>query len=96
MLSTSFIAAPAGFAGLGVEVRPSADCAAVRRYLGGAAVPVQGSGVPTVGGNLGRRRGTGLRTTGVPIALLAQQKFDQIPQHDGTTLGYHSSGRPLS
>ena len=97
MLSTTSTTAPTAFAGLGVEVRPYADCAAARPDLGDVAGWVRGSGVPS--GSALRHRGTGL-PTGMPITSalvpLSQRKFDQIPQNDGTTLGYHPSGRPLS
>jgi len=45
-----------------------------------------------------RHRGTGLSTTGMPTTkqFVPLSQFDPIPQNDGTTLGYHPSGRPLS
>jgi hypothetical protein len=99
MLSMTWTAAPAGVAGLGADVRPYAvECAAVRPDLSGARVAVQGTGVPT-GDVILRHRGTGLFTTGMSTATTfapLSQQFDQIPQHDGTTLGFHPSGRPLS
>jgi hypothetical protein len=93
MLSTTSTTAPTAFAGLGVEVRPYADCAAARPDLGGVAGWVRGSGVPS--GSALRHRGTGMPITSALVPL-SQRKFDQIPQNDGTTLGYHPSGRPLS
>jgi hypothetical protein len=95
MLSTNWTAAPAGLPGLGVDVRPyAADCALAQLDLGGAALPVQGRRAPAI-----RHRGTGLFTTGMPATkqfVPTSQQFDLIPQNDGTTLGYHPSGRPLS
>ena len=102
MLSTSWSAAPAGFAGEGVVVRPyAADRARVRPDLGGLAVAVRGTSVPTAGPALSgpavRHRGTGLTTTGMPTAtqFAPLSQFDPIPQQD-STLGLHRSGRPLS
>jgi hypothetical protein len=96
MLSTSWTT-PAGFLDLGgADLRSYADCAAVRPNLGGAVVPVQGSGVPTAAA---RHRGTGFFATDLPTPMQFVRKtpqFVQIPQNDGTTLGYHSSKRPLS
>jgi hypothetical protein len=104
MLSMPWSTAPTAFAGLGVAVRPYADCAAARPDLGGVAGPVRGTGVPSVGavpsGSALRHRGTGLPTAalaeGIASAQRTQQNFDLIPQNDGTTLGFHPSGRPLS
>jgi hypothetical protein len=96
MLSTPWTAAPAGLSGPGVDVRPYvAECALARPDSSGAVVAVQGTRVPTAGrlavATTTRHRGTGLFTTGMPTT----QQFDQIPQN-GTTLGNHPSGRPLS
>ena len=95
MLSTSWTT-PAGFLGLdGADLRSYADCAAARPDLGGAVVSVQGSGVPSAA----RHRGTGVFATGLPTPMKfvrTSPPLVQIPQNDSTTLGYHSSKRPLS
>ncbi len=97
MLS-SFCTAPAGFAGRGSAV--------VRPSLLAAVSGVEGTGLPVVGivaGIAPRLRGQAATGVGVARrdALLmtighVQPATDATTQNDGTTLGFHSSGRPRS
>ena len=104
MTKTMWTSIPAGVLGSGsVDVRP---------YPGVVVCPtpdaVQGTGLPAVGSAADARVPGGdvarLRSLNGSVAVLArthepatQQYIDQkFAQNDGTTLGFHTSSRPLS
>jgi hypothetical protein len=99
VISMPFAFAPTGVPGSGsVVARPYAvPCPSLLRPITGAwgtGAPVAGSpvaGGPVAGGPVagGMAR---LRGTAVPCTA----QHDPNAQNDGTTLGFHPSGRPLS
>lgn len=93
MTSTTWMSVPAGALGQGsADARPYGDLA-VRAAAQPPFAVRQGTDLPT-----GRIRGIddvpvpGTAPTGVPCP----PRGEFIAQHDGTTLGFHSSSRPLS
>jgi hypothetical protein len=88
MIKTMSTFAPAGVLGQGSAVaRPYAGVA-VRLSAVAARVAVQGTGVPTA-----RLRHV---TTGVTCTPRGEFIAQNSTTNDGTTLGFHSSSRPLS
>jgi hypothetical protein len=99
-----FAFAPAGVPGSGVLARPYAgSCPSLVRPVAGA----WGTGAP-IAGSKARFRATGAPIDGLPVtAALAtavsgsaqrdlNAQHDLNAQNDGTTLGFHPSGRSQS
>ncbi len=87
--------APAGVLGSGSVVARPYACAVSLPSLDAPVVAVQGTGVAAAGHTTGAAaclRATGLFAIGAPVT----SQPDQISQNDGTTLGFHPSGRPQS
>ena len=92
MTATMWTFAPAGVLGAGsADARPYPGVAVRLPALPPVGIAAQGTGVPTA-----RLRGM----TGIPCAprgeFIAQRFVAKHTQNDGTTLGFHPSGRPLS
>ena len=91
MISTMWTTAPAGVSGSGSLAARAADCVAVRPVARLRALPAAAP-VFAIAPTGGRLDGTA-----VPAA---QQQHGVVQKHvtpnDGTTLGIHSPGRPLS
>ena len=96
MTKNIWMSVPAGALGQGsADARPFGDLV-VRAAAQPPFAVLQGTGLPAV-----RLRdlgydvvvpGTGIAPTGTPCT----PRGEFIAQHDGTTLGFHTSGRPLS
>jgi hypothetical protein len=90
VIDMSWTVAPAGVSRSGNCVLPAYAGAELRPTLAGIAAPVQGTGLPTVGN---RQR----PATQAPLAGRTRTGTPDIDvQKNDTTLGDHSSGRPLS
>lgn len=87
MTKNRWISVPAGALGQGsADARPCGDLA-VRAAAQPPFAARLGTGLPTA-----RVRGFGDAPTGTPCTT----RGDLIAQHDGTTLGLHTSSRPPS
>jgi len=99
MTTTTWMSVPAGALGTGsADARPFGDLA-VRAAARPPVAVRQGTGLPTA-----RLRGFGYgpvenRVDGLAVlgsAPTGTPRGEFIAQHDGTTLGFHTSSRPLS
>jgi hypothetical protein len=93
MTKNTWMSVPAGALGQG-----SADARPFGGFVAGTAAQPpfavrQGTGLPTT--RL-RDLGVGVYGTGVTGNAPCTPRGEFIAQHDGTTLGFHTSSRPLS
>jgi hypothetical protein len=94
MTKNLWMSVPAGALGMGsVDARPFGDLA-VRAAAQPPFAALQGSGLPTA-----RLRGFGYGPVVIgtaPTGTPCTTRGEFIAQNDGTTLGFHTSSRPLS
>ena len=106
MTKTTWTSAPAGVSGMwGADVRPYPGvvvCPTPAAFQG-TGLPIAGFATDvrgTTGDDVARVRSSSGAAIAVPVRTgePALQRFiDQtFPQHDGTTLGIHTPGRPQS
>ena len=89
MTKNTWMCVPAGVLGQGsADARPY-GVVAVRAAAQPPFAVRQGTGLPTT-----RIRPLGVQVDGTAVAGVTRSTF--IAQHDGTTLGFHTSSRPLS
>ena len=93
MITTTWTSAPAGALGAGsADARPYPGVAVRLPAIAPVGIAVQGTGVPTA--RLRDLTGTPCTPRGEFIAQRFVAKHSA--QNDGTTLGFHTSSRPLS
>jgi hypothetical protein len=99
MTKNMWISVPAGALGQGsADARPCGDLA-VRAAAQPPFAVRQGTGLPTArlrDFGYGPVDGVGVLGTGVTGTTPSTPRGEFIAQHDGTTLGFHTSSRPLS
>ena len=93
MTKNTWMCVPAGVLGQGsADARPY-GVVAVRAAAQPPFAVRQGTGLPTT-----RLRNVdlGVVATGTALGTTSNPRGEFIAQHDGTTLGFHPSSRPLS
>ena len=99
MTKNTWNSVPAGALGQGsADARPFGDVA-VRTAAQPPFAVRQGTGLPTArlrDFGYGPVDGVGVLGTGVTGTTPSNPRGEFIAQHDGTTLGFHTSSRPLS
>lgn len=102
MISTTWTATPAGLAGPGAVALPSYACPAVVGGTGArtapTAAPFQGTGLPVAPRLrlIDERGANSWSFLAQAVAVPGAAPLSAITEHDSTTLGIHSPGRPQS